>query len=331
MKLGRNAPCRCGSGKKYKQCCLGNTPNAPVMDELKQITMMNPNLSLDELNVVLEHKMAQKNAQPHPDFCGLSPDQMTRWLYGSQSEVTEMRIRTPSDLSSSPVMHYLKLILDEAIKNGGSFKATAKGNLPAKLVKQASELLPTFLVDTLGGYLDRYAFTGINEDKFTALHYTRILAELAGILYRRSGHYHVKKTAQKSYKNEGLSAFFIPMLDAATTQYNWAYLDGWDEDIDVRLFWRFMLWRVHTHGNGEQLIDEMMTAFPDLLLMLAPDDVFPIERQFKAILESRFLCSFLQYWGFVVARRGRYIEGEGERPMTLHSQPMLREAFEFTV
>ena len=22
MKIGRNAPCHCGSGKKYKQCCL---------------------------------------------------------------------------------------------------------------------------------------------------------------------------------------------------------------------------------------------------------------------------------------------------------------------
>jgi Predicted metal-binding protein related to the C-terminal domain of SecA len=24
MKLGRNDPCSCGSGKKYKHCCLGN-------------------------------------------------------------------------------------------------------------------------------------------------------------------------------------------------------------------------------------------------------------------------------------------------------------------
>ena len=23
MKIGRNAPCPCGSGKKYKQCCMG--------------------------------------------------------------------------------------------------------------------------------------------------------------------------------------------------------------------------------------------------------------------------------------------------------------------
>lgn len=31
MKLGRNEPCSCGSGRKYKHCCLGNE-GAPVVD-----------------------------------------------------------------------------------------------------------------------------------------------------------------------------------------------------------------------------------------------------------------------------------------------------------
>jgi hypothetical protein len=30
IKIGRNAPCPCGSGKKYKLCCLGNA--TPVAD-----------------------------------------------------------------------------------------------------------------------------------------------------------------------------------------------------------------------------------------------------------------------------------------------------------
>lgn len=30
MKLGRNEPCPCGSGRKYKQCCLAKTGLAPV-------------------------------------------------------------------------------------------------------------------------------------------------------------------------------------------------------------------------------------------------------------------------------------------------------------
>jgi hypothetical protein len=71
---------------------------------------------------------------------------MANWLYAPISELAEMTISTPNDLSSSPVMRYLALILDEAMLQDGAFKATAKGNLPTKLVKQASALLPEFAV-----------------------------------------------------------------------------------------------------------------------------------------------------------------------------------------
>ncbi len=43
-------------------------------------------------------------------------------------------------------MRYLELILEDAMVQGGFIKATGKGNLPAKLVKQATELLPEFAV-----------------------------------------------------------------------------------------------------------------------------------------------------------------------------------------
>lgn len=29
-KVGRNDPCPCGSGKKYKQCCLKNNKSRPL-------------------------------------------------------------------------------------------------------------------------------------------------------------------------------------------------------------------------------------------------------------------------------------------------------------
>lgn len=30
QKIGRNDPCPCGSGKKYKQCCQSKTANIPT-------------------------------------------------------------------------------------------------------------------------------------------------------------------------------------------------------------------------------------------------------------------------------------------------------------
>ncbi|MEI8633529.1 hypothetical protein P4S72_18595 [Vibrio sp. PP-XX7] len=69
------------------------------------------------------------------------------------------------------MMRYLALILDEAMQNEGAIKATSKGNLPTKIVKQASELLPEFAVSQFPINISISEFAGSNEDKFNALHY----------------------------------------------------------------------------------------------------------------------------------------------------------------
>jgi hypothetical protein len=189
MKAGRNEPCPCGSGKKYKQCCINTTPkqHSDVFDDIAQTVAMSPSLTLEELNLVAQQKMAERNNRPSADFCGLTPTQMANWLYAPLDELEWLTISTPENISSSPVMRYLTLIFDEAMQNNGSFKATSKGNLPAKLVKQAGELLPEFAISKVNSRFSINDFVGVNEDKFNAFHYTRVLAEIAGIIYRRSG------------------------------------------------------------------------------------------------------------------------------------------------
>lgn len=210
MKIGRNEPCFCGSGKKYKRCCMSRSEkiHSQLSDDAERLLAMNPDLTLDELNLVMQHKANQLNNTPNPDFCGLSPTQMANWLYAPFNELQWVTISTPDDLSASPVMRYLTLILDEAMAQEGSFKATSKGNLPTKLVKQASELLPEFAVAQFERDLSISEFAGSNEDKFNALHYTRVLAEISGIIYQRSGRYHVKKISTKAVSSSRHTGFF---------------------------------------------------------------------------------------------------------------------------
>jgi hypothetical protein len=330
MKIGRNDPCPCGSGKKYKRCCLkgASKQHAEALDDIEQMTAMNPNLTLDELNAVMQHKMDERNNRPNSDFCGLSPTQMTNWLYAPFDKLDWVTIVTPEDVSSSPVMRYLTIILDEAMQNDGSFKATSKGNLPAKLVKQASELLPEFAVAEFSTPISINDFAGANEDKFTALHYTRVLAEIAGIIYRRSGRFHIKKALQKQYKTQGIQAFFKPMLEAVITKYNWAYLDSFEHDVDLRTFWLYMLWRLQTHASIDHLIDEVATAFPDLLLQLAQDDYYSPEMKLELLIESRFIERFLQFWGFVTVDPKR-IFAKKRLPRKAKIQPLLLQTFQF--
>ena len=34
MKIGRNEKCFCGSGKKYKKCCIGNLIELPASEDV---------------------------------------------------------------------------------------------------------------------------------------------------------------------------------------------------------------------------------------------------------------------------------------------------------
>ncbi|NLN67139.1 MAG: SecC motif-containing protein [Alcaligenaceae bacterium] len=332
MKIGRNDPCPCGSGKKYKHCCINNAsnPHAQLVESLEQALAMNPNLNLDELNALVQHKIRQQNNQPRAEFCGLSSNQLANWMNAPFNELELVTIRIPDDLSGSPVMRYLELMLEEAMQQDGSFKATAKGNLPAKLVKKASELLPEFAIAEFETAPSISDYVGSNEDKFDALHYTRILADLAGIIYLRKGRYHIKKTVQKQYQTQGINAFFLPMLEVAATKFNWNYMDGFDDNVDLRPFWLFMLWRLQSHGGVSQMIKEVCTAFPMLVRQFPPNEFGAPESYLGICIKSRFIKRFLEFWGFITRNPGR-LSGKERLPGKGGIQPLLMQTFHFEV
>lgn len=304
--------------------------HAQVSDEVEVMLAMNPDLTIDELNEAIQHKVQNRNNQPQQDFCGLSPAQIANWLYAPFDELEWVTVSTPEDFSTSLVMRYLALILDEAMENNGSFKATSRGNLPIKLVKPACDLLSEFTVSQFPINISISEFSGSNEDKFNALHYTRVLAEIADIIYLRNGCYHVKKSAQKLYQVQGIHAFFKPMLKATIEKYHWGYLDRFEEDVDLRTFWLFMLWRIQSHNSFEQLINEVTKAFPDLLQAFSTDEYFSRERNLSMLIESRFIERFLQFWGGLTIDPRRYLNGEPVARI-VQVQPLLKQTFQFSV
>ncbi len=90
MKTGRNDPCPCGSGKKFKNCCLGKIgfsseptemerrgiPNlaTDVLNDMRRIAGNREFSSQEELSGFLDSYMAIRNSQPIEDFEGLSPE-----------------------------------------------------------------------------------------------------------------------------------------------------------------------------------------------------------------------------------------------------------------
>lgn len=243
MKVGRNELCPCGSSKKYKYCCgkeslMGSDFFAGIED---LISKSPSDYSLDDLNRLLHRNMDIRNNTGLDEFCGLSPNQMQNWLHMPFDKLKHITITIPKDLSRSPVMRYLEIILEEAMAQGGSIKATPKGNLPTSIVKRAAAVRDEFEISKLGTHISICEFKGSNEDKFEALHYTHVLAKLSGILYKRTGRIHVKKSAQKQYQEYGINALFLPMLKTAVTNYNWGYFDGYSDEVVLQTFWVFMV------------------------------------------------------------------------------------------
>lgn len=85
MKTGRNDPCPCGSGEKYKHCCdgkeSGRSQDAGVFNDLRQLMEGRDFGSLREAQAFVSWHMGQKNWAPLDDFEGLSPEQMGRFLH----------------------------------------------------------------------------------------------------------------------------------------------------------------------------------------------------------------------------------------------------------
>jgi len=71
MKIGRNDPCPCGSGKKYKHCCI--SVSRALSDELSDLLSGQEFGSLEELQAVTDSLMAKQNQKPQADFLRAFP------------------------------------------------------------------------------------------------------------------------------------------------------------------------------------------------------------------------------------------------------------------
>lgn len=77
---GRNDACPCGSGLKYKKCCLGRqnlgpptSGTASVFAEIRHALQGRQFSSLEELQSFADRFMRQRNQASLDDFHGLSP------------------------------------------------------------------------------------------------------------------------------------------------------------------------------------------------------------------------------------------------------------------
>ena len=301
--IGRNDPCPCGSGRKFKKCCLGRQGSVPAdgtaagaSADLHQAMEGMQFGSLTEVQAFAGRHMQRRNRRPLDEFHGLSPELMHRMLHFPFA--SPELVLFPDVLDTGPTAPIVTLfeMLVEAIGEKG-LKPTAKGNLPRNLCREAA--LAYWGEEV---YRENTRFGGINrEEDFSDLHITRLTAELAGLIRKYKGLFILSRNCRALLIGKGLAALYPRLFTAYVEQFNWSYRDRYPELRFIQTAFLFTLYLLMRHGDTwrphEFYEDSFLRAFPMLLDDLPQHQVFSPEEEVRRCYTWRTLVHFVGFFG----------------------------------
>ncbi len=308
IKIGRNDPCPCGSGKKFKHCCLGkesstaSSHGAEGMSETLRKALEGRQFNtLEEAQAFLDQITQQQNRQQLDEFHGLSPEQMHQIL--NFPFTSPGLVRFPEVLDAIPAAPILTLfeLLTNAIGEQG-LKPTAKGNLPRKVCREAAL---TYLGEQK--YREHTRFSSINrEEDFTDLHITRLVAELAGLIRKYRGRFILSRDCRRLLAGDGLAAIYPRLFRAYVEQFNWAYRDGYPELRFIQSAFAFTLYLLTRYGHAwrPQVFyeDAFLGAFPMLLDEVPLSEVCSPDETVRRAYTWRSLVHFAGFLGLATVK-----------------------------
>jgi len=228
VKTGRNDSCPCGSGKKYKRCCLaagghGARVAESVRDDIDQALAGRDFGSLDEVNAALFEMATERNRAPRDEFDGLSSDQVAR-LFSEPFDSPDIVEFTRDFGRPTAVPLYDLFVMLAAALASDRVKATRTGNLPRRLCRELAE---NFLGPA--GYREYTRHSGINsETDFLELNRTRWIAELAGLIKRDRGYFLLTDEARALLVDDKAGLYF-ELFRTCAQGFNWAWGDRHEE------------------------------------------------------------------------------------------------------
>ncbi len=333
MEILRNGPCPCGSGKKYKKCCLGRQDTGSsngrandVSTEMRQALGGQAFSSTEEAQAFLDEFMGRHNRQAVDDFQGLSPDQMYRFLHFPFGSSNLVSFSENLDMSpSAPIVTLFELLVAGIGDQG--LKATAKGNLPRNFCRGAA--LSYWGDET---YRDRIEYGGINkEEDFIDLHTTRLISELTGLVRKYKGRFILSRKCRRLLPDAGTATIYPLLLRSYARKFNWAYSDGYPALPFVQQSFLFTLYLLKRVGeNWLPLVfyeDCFLRAFPKILGEIEPTTFFTPEQQVRSCYSLRTLKRFAVFLGLAIVEP---VEGEtSSRECRVRKLSLLDKAVQF--
>lgn len=331
--VGRNDPCPCGSGLKYKNCCLGRevatTPSdlgQELFQDVHRAIQGKDFKSREEAQIFLNDYMQQRNNAPRDEFCGLSSDQIGRFLYHpfDSSELVAFQSRLNAS-PSAPMLTLFQLLVD-AIGDQG-LKPTATGNLPQKFLREAG--LAYWGED---GYKKHTEFGDIRtEPDFYDMHATRIVIELSGLVRKYKGKFILSRECRKILGEHGMAGIYPRLLRTYAEHFNWGYRDGYPEIDFIQHSFLFTLYLLDIYGDewrpNSFYEDSFLQAFPVVMREVSPLSYSTPEQTVRNCYSSRCLKGFAKFLGLVEIERES--DNLFERRFKVRKRTLLNEALVF--
>ena len=341
MKIGRNQPCPCGSGKKYKHCCLllpdnpyadhpAVNPATGISNDLADLLAGKDFDSLEEVQAFTDQFMRGKNQEPTDDFHGLSPSTMHRMLHFpfESPDLIEFPEHVGRE-AEAPILTLLEILFDQI---GSGIKPTATGKLPLKICRNVRSVFAERHSD-----FDKISspFGGMRintESDFMDLYVTRLVAELAGLLRVYRGKFVLTGLCKKQLKAGGVAGLYPLVLKTYIRKFNWGFWDGYEEIPFIQHGFLFTIYMLQLFGDrwhdSDFYADNFLNAFPmaehevEESFYAEPDVIF------KRCYSSR---SLLQFAGLLGLAEIKGAANPVKRDsFQLHATPLLDAAVKFT-
>jgi hypothetical protein len=306
--VGRNDPCPCGSGKKYKKCCLGRvnldssfSSAGNILEELRRQSEEKPFKSFDEARTVLEEYSRRFNQTPLDSFHGLSPEQMDRFLYFPFD--SPQLVEFPEELGKNPAAPVLDLfrLLAAAIPEKG-LKPTAKGNLPRKVCREIA-------LEYLGEdcYRDLTLYKELNsEEDYLDLNVVRIVSEQAGLIRKYKGKMILGRQCRKFLSESSFDRIYTRLFKTYAIEFYWEYRDPYISCDFIQDSFLFSLYLLAMYGDKPLPVsfyeDCFLQAFPIALRQVAPETYPDPETRLRCHYSERTLVDFFKFFGLLRAQ-----------------------------
>jgi hypothetical protein len=303
MKIDRNAPCPCGSGKKYKKCCYGKAGDETgssalqdIMAEIKSRLEKEEFSSIEEAQAVVDTIMRQRNSAASAEFHGLSPEQMHRVLHFPFDSPTLIRFgQVDAYPPTVPVLTLLSLLVDGIGEKG--LTPTATGNLPRLFCREAAL---AFWGEEK--YKENTRFGDIrSEMDFFDMHCLRLVAELAGLVRKYKGKFILTAKCRKQIAAHGVGAVYPDLFMAYAQKFNWGYRDRYQEIPFFQQAFLFTLFLLQKYGGESRpqsfYEDIFLQAFPDLFRDVQETSYQSVEETIRNAYFYRTLVNFAEFFG----------------------------------